>query len=109
MWVTHASETALHRGKCSVRVGKVDGNDSGRGHMTDMLDKPKPPKVQGKSVQEYIDELPQWPDGTALKSMPMTAMQFRIWAIVAESCSPNTVRGLSRHCGSCGRRLAPKG
>ena len=49
--------------------------------MTDMLDKPQTPKVNGKSVQEYIDELPQWPDGTALKSMPMTAMQFRIWAL----------------------------
>ncbi|HEY4794420.1 MAG TPA: MFS transporter [Mycobacterium sp.] len=49
--------------------------------MTDMLDKPQAPKVNGKSVQEYIDELPQWPDGTALKSMPMTAMQFRIWAL----------------------------
>ena len=26
--------------------------------MTDMLDKPQTPKVNGKSVQEYIDELP---------------------------------------------------
>jgi putative MFS transporter len=50
--------------------------------MTDTLDKPQDkPQVNGKSVQEYIDELPQWPDGTALKSMPMTAMQFRIWAL----------------------------
>src|SRR6201997_1378368 len=49
--------------------------------MTDTLDKPQAPKVTGKTVQEYIDELPQWPDGTALKSMPMTAMQFRIWAL----------------------------
>src|SRR5882757_71738 len=50
--------------------------------MTDTLDKPQDkPQVNGKSVQEYIDELPQWPDGTALRSMPMTAMQFRIWAL----------------------------
>ena len=49
--------------------------------MTDTLDKSEAPKVTGKTVQEYIDELPQWPDGTALKSMPMTAMQFRIWAL----------------------------
>jgi MFS family permease len=51
--------------------------------MTDTLDKPQANGTQsnGKTVQEYIDELPQWPDGTALKSMPMTAMQFRIWAL----------------------------
>ncbi len=49
--------------------------------MTDTLDTSQAPKVNGKTVQEYIDELPQWPDGTALKSMPMTAMQFRIWAL----------------------------
>ncbi len=27
-----------------------------------------------RSVQEYIDEVPVWPDGTRLKSVPMTAM-----------------------------------
>ena len=52
-----------------------------RGDMTDTLDKPQAPKVNGKTVQEYIDELPQWSDGTVLQSMPMTAMQFRIWAL----------------------------
>lgn len=50
--------------------------------MTDTLDKPQDQsKATGKSVQEYIDELPVWPDGTSLRSMPMTAMQFRIWAL----------------------------
>jgi MFS transporter, putative metabolite transport protein len=34
-------------------------------------------------VQEYIDELPTWPDGTRLKSAPMTAMQWRIWSLAA--------------------------
>jgi putative MFS transporter len=63
------------------RVGEVVGDDFERGDMTDTLDKPPAPKVNGKTVQQYIDELPQWPDGTALKSMPMTAMQFRIWAL----------------------------
>src|ERR1700761_2226642 len=63
------------------RAGEVDGDDSERGDMTDTLDQKQAPKVNGKTVQEYIDELPQWPDGTALKSMPMTAMQFRIWAL----------------------------
>jgi len=36
-----------------------------------------------KSVQEYIDELPVWPDGTNLRSAPMTAMQWRIWSLAA--------------------------
>ncbi len=36
-----------------------------------------------KSVQEYIDELPVWPDGTRLKSAPMTGMQWRIWSLAA--------------------------
>ena len=36
-----------------------------------------------KTVQEYIDELPVWPDGTRLKSTPMTAMQWRIWTLAA--------------------------
>jgi MFS transporter, putative metabolite transport protein len=49
--------------------------------MTDTLDKSQAPKINGKTVQEYIDELPQWSDGTVLQSMPMTAMQFRIWAL----------------------------
>ncbi len=36
-----------------------------------------------KSVQQYIDELPAWADGTALKSAPMTGMQWRIWSLAA--------------------------
>ncbi|HEY4044260.1 MAG TPA: MFS transporter [Rhodopila sp.] len=36
-----------------------------------------------KSVQDYIDERPVWPDGTNLKSAPMTAMQWRIWSLAA--------------------------
>ncbi len=36
-----------------------------------------------KTVQEYIDELPVWYDGTTLKSTPMTGMQWRIWALAA--------------------------
>ncbi len=34
-------------------------------------------------MQEYIDELPAWADGTALKSAPMTGMQWRIWSLAA--------------------------
>jgi MFS family permease len=36
-----------------------------------------------KSVQDYIDELPVWSDGTTLKSSPMTVMQWRIWSLAA--------------------------
>jgi MFS family permease len=36
-----------------------------------------------RSVQEYIDELPVWSDGTRLKAAPMTAMQWLIWSLAA--------------------------
>jgi len=36
-----------------------------------------------RTVQDYIDELPVWPDGTRLHSTPMTAMQRRIWMLAA--------------------------
>lgn len=32
-----------------------------------------------KTVQEYIDELPVWEDGTKVTDAPMTAMQWQIW------------------------------
>ena len=34
-----------------------------------------------RTVQEYIDEIPMWPDGTKLASLPMTGMQWRIWSL----------------------------
>ena len=37
----------------------------------------------GRSVQSYIDETSFWEDGTALQSVPMTAMQWRIWTLAA--------------------------
>ncbi|MDR5781326.1 hypothetical protein QCE63_18165 [Caballeronia sp. LZ065] len=40
-------------------------------------------KAPVKSVQEYIDEHPMWPDGTRLPSIPMTTMQWRIWSLAA--------------------------
>jgi MFS transporter, putative metabolite transport protein len=40
-------------------------------------------KTAVKSVQEYIDELPVWSDGTSLNSAPMTSMQWRIWGLAA--------------------------
>src|ERR1700721_159668 len=35
------------------------------------------------SVQEHIDELPVWADGTKLPSAPMTGMQWLIWSLAA--------------------------
>jgi MFS transporter, putative metabolite transport protein len=40
-------------------------------------------QIAGRSVQEHIDELPQWPDGTKLRSAPMTGMQWLIWSLAA--------------------------
>lgn len=36
---------------------------------------------RAKSVQDYIDETPQWADGTAAPAAPLTAMQWRIWGL----------------------------
>src|SRR5271163_480567 len=36
-----------------------------------------------KSVQDHIDELPVWADGTRLPSAPMTNMQWLIWSLAA--------------------------
>src|SRR5271154_6242350 len=36
-----------------------------------------------KSVQDHIDELPMWADGTRLQSPPMTGMQWLIWSLAA--------------------------
>ncbi len=34
-----------------------------------------------KTVQEYIDETPNWSDGTRVADAPMTPMQWRIWML----------------------------
>jgi MFS family permease len=34
-----------------------------------------------RTVQDYIDEIPMWPDGTQLSSLPLTGMQWRIWGL----------------------------
>jgi MFS transporter, putative metabolite transport protein len=36
-----------------------------------------------KSIQEYIDERPVWPDGTPIPLAPMTNMQWLIWSLAA--------------------------
>src|SRR5271156_2519913 len=40
-----------------------------------------PPSV--RTVQDYIDMRPTWPDGTPIGSAPMTSMQWLIWSLAA--------------------------
>jgi putative MFS transporter len=40
-------------------------------------------RARRRSVQEHIDELPIWADGTSLPSAPMTGMQWLIWSLAA--------------------------
>jgi MFS transporter, putative metabolite transport protein len=51
--------------------------------MSNIAEAARPLRPGHKSVQEYIDELPVWSDGTRLKSAPMTGMQWRIWSLAA--------------------------
>src|SRR6201996_7644457 len=51
--------------------------------MSSVADIARPNSVRPKSVQDYIDEAPLWPDGTTLKTTPMTGMQWRIWSLAA--------------------------
>ena len=41
------------------------------------------PGLRPRTVQDYIDERPTWPDGTHVPSVPMTKMQLRIWMLAA--------------------------
>jgi MFS transporter, putative metabolite transport protein len=51
--------------------------------MADAVTSKMHSQQNAKSVQQYIDELPIWSDGTSLKSTPMTGMQWRIWTLAA--------------------------
>ena len=51
--------------------------------MADVATRELRAQSDAKTVQEYIDELPVWSDGTSLKSTPMTGMQWLIWALAA--------------------------
>lgn len=42
-----------------------------------------PSQAEPRTVQEYIDETPVWPDGTPAPGMPMTSMQWRIWTLAS--------------------------
>jgi MFS family permease len=48
------------------------------------LARPEPiGQSRARSVQDHIDELPIWADGTRLPSAPMTGMQWLIWSLAA--------------------------
>src|SRR5580658_8961991 len=51
--------------------------------MNDVAEAARPAPARTKTVQEYIDEVPVWSDGTSLTSAPMTMMQWRIWGLAA--------------------------
>lgn len=40
-------------------------------------------RAAGRRVQDYIDEVPSWADGTPVGRTPMTSMQWRIWWLAA--------------------------
>ena len=51
--------------------------------MPDVPELTRSSQTKARSVQSYIDERPIWSDGTTLPSVPMTAMQWRIWTLAA--------------------------
>jgi MFS family permease len=51
--------------------------------MADIADTIRLAPANARTVREYIDEVPAWPDGTSVKSTPMTGMQWRIWSLAA--------------------------
>jgi MFS transporter, putative metabolite transport protein len=51
--------------------------------MLELRDRARDSGANAKTVQEYIDEVPVWGDGTSLPSTPLTNMQRRIWLLAA--------------------------
>jgi MFS family permease len=49
--------------------------------MNEIASKPVNSLSDRKTVQDYIDEIPIWPDGTQMTKVPMTGMQWRIWGL----------------------------
>src|SRR5580658_9928697 len=48
-----------------------------------MIDERAPGAPVARTVQDYIDMRPTWPDGTPIGSTPMTGMQWLIWSLAA--------------------------
>ena len=70
--------------------------------MNDVVEAARPAQTGAKTVQEYIDELPAWSDGTRLKSSPMTTMH---WA--SGDQLPHVVAPTSGHLINANERVAP--
>jgi MFS transporter, putative metabolite transport protein len=51
--------------------------------MDEIVKTDRPMQAGAKTVQDYIDELPAWSDGTKVKAAAMTGMQWRIWGLAA--------------------------
>src|ERR1700734_3743595 len=54
-----------------------------RGAMANIATPTHDNLARRRSVQEHIDELPMWADGTHLPSAPMTGMQWVMWGLAA--------------------------
>src|SRR6202046_4901933 len=52
-------------------------------NLPNTLSSKSQPRLQPRTVQDYIDERPIWSDGTHAPSIPMTKMQRRIWMLAA--------------------------
>jgi phosphate transport system substrate-binding protein len=66
-----------------------------------------------KSIQEYIDERPVWPDGTQISGAPVTNMQWLIWSLAAagkffEGYVVYDWRGIATHLERVRNRVGPK-
>jgi MFS transporter, putative metabolite transport protein len=48
-----------------------------------MIDERASAGPAARTVQDYIDMRPTWPDGTPIGSTPMTGMQWLIWSLAA--------------------------
>lgn len=52
----------------------------------ELINKPSiqlPTKIKKKTVQEYLDEMPVWADGTGVDLIPLTKMQWLIWILAS--------------------------
>ena len=59
----------------------METSNAGEDLTFEASDGRKEDRHPGKTVQQYIDETPFWSDGTEAPFTPMTAMQWRIWAL----------------------------
>jgi putative MFS transporter len=60
---------------------KIGSTDKRLNHEGRPAQDPTTAAAGRRSVQSYIDETPNWADGTAASGAPMTRMQWRIWGL----------------------------